>query len=84
MLVESDHAPPVRQGEGEAEEDVGEAGHQPHDDQGYHWGLVSVLGHILNTRRSDIFNISSQSRNRHLVVVSLVVILVAQLFVLVN
>ena len=80
MLGESDHAPPVRQGEGEAEEDVGEAGHQPHDDQGHHRGLVSVVGHILN--RQSVVRFFPP--NRHLVVVSLVAVFFAQLFVLVN
>lgn len=48
VLGETDHAPPVGQGEGEAEEDVGEAGDQPHDDQGHHRGLVTAVGHVLS------------------------------------
>ena len=47
MLGEAHHAPPVGEREGEAEEDVGEAGDQPHDDQGHHRGLVTGVGHVL-------------------------------------
>merc|ERR1719266_1209366 len=43
VLGESDHAPPVRKREGEAEEDVGKACYQPHDDQGHQRSLVSVV-----------------------------------------
>ena len=48
VLIELDHAPPVGEREGEAEEDVGEAGDQPHDDQGHHRGLVTGVGHVLS------------------------------------
>ena len=47
VLSQSHHAPPVRHGEGEAEEDVGEDGDDPHDDQGHPGGLVTVVGYIL-------------------------------------
>ena len=47
VLIELDHAPPVGEREGEAEEDVGEDGDNPHDDQGDPGGLVTVIGYIL-------------------------------------
>ena len=38
-----DNTPPVGQWEGEAEEDIGDAGHQKHDDHSNPRGLVSVV-----------------------------------------
>ena len=83
VLIELDHAPPVGEREGEAEEDVGEAGDDPHDHLGHEGGLVTAVRDMLDKRKYHII-ISRTVLISYCVVVGLVTVLVAELLVLVD